>query len=74
MILYTPPRRNVEEIMQKSHDHSVAEQFKDPLNLESSKSPAEPTPTPQLVDVSVNPLWMITAGAAAFLLLVFALS
>lgn len=60
--------------MHKSHDHSAAEQFKDPLNLEASKnsSETEPAPTPNLCDTSVNPLWMITGGAVAFLILLFA--
>ncbi len=60
--------------MRNTNDHSIAEQFKDPLNLESSKTPreTEPSPAPNLVDTSVNPLWMITGGAVAFLILLFA--
>lgn len=62
--------------MRRTNDHNVAEQFKDPLGVQSRKTPPkkEPSPTPELVDISVNPLWMITAGAAAFLLLLFAVS
>ena len=60
--------------MRKSHDQSVADQFKEPLNLESSKTPTntQPSPAENLCDTSVNPLWMITGGAVAFLILLFA--
>jgi hypothetical protein len=62
--------------MRKSHDHSVADRFKDPLNLEASRTPSknEPSPAANLCDTSVNPLWMITGAGAAFLLLLFAVS
>lgn len=58
--------------MRNTHDHDITERFKDPLNLESSKtSETEPSPAQELCDTSVNPLWMITGGSVAFLFLLF---
>jgi hypothetical protein len=64
--------------MRKSHHPAPAEHMRDPLGLAAhapkprSAAGPEHTESEKDSDFIVNPLWMITAGLAAFLILLVA--